>query len=248
MSIPKDNFSAQASEYAMFRPGYPVELYEFILSLTVSRNCALDIATGNGQVAAALSQHFEKVYAIDISEKQIQNSIQKQNVFYSLAPAEQTGFENNQFDLITVGQAAHWFRLPEFYNEVQRILKPNGVLALFGYTLPVIDETTDAVVMELYEGLLGSFWDPERKLVDARYKTLSYPFNKLAHPDFKMEYYWSISQLLGFLGTWSAVQHYKKKLGADPMDLITEKLKTAWGDESVKKITFPVFLLATKFQ
>ena len=248
MSVPKDNFSIQASAYAMFRPGYPVELYDFILSLTNERDCALDVATGNGQVAAVLAEHFEKVYAIDISEKQIQNSIQKHNIFYSIAPAEHTGFENRQFELITVGQAAHWFRLEEFYTEVQRIIKPGGVLALFGYTLPVIDDATDAVVMDLYEGLLGTYWDPERKLVDARYETLSYPFNKIVPPPFKMEYSWSLDQLLGFLGTWSAVQHYKKKLGTDPMDLITEKLKAAWGDKGIKKITFPVFLLATKFQ
>jgi len=242
----KDNFSKQSAGYSIYRPGYPETLYEFILSHTPGRKFALDVATGNGQVAAVLAEHFEKVFAIDISEKQLKHSINKTNIIYSIASAEQTGI-TEKVDLVTVGQAAHWFQLPHFYSEVQRILRPRGVLALFGYKLPTIDSQVDAVIGEFYDGLLGPFWDPERKLVDEGYETLHFPFKKMEHPEFQMQSSWTLDQLLGFLGTWSAVQHYKNKHNADPLDILREKIAEAWGNTESKKITFPVFLLATKF-
>ncbi len=41
--------------------------------------------------------------------------------------------EDSSLTLIISAQAAQWFDLPYFYNEVRRTLKINGVLALFGY-------------------------------------------------------------------------------------------------------------------
>ncbi len=242
----KDNFSKQSGAYSVYRPGYPDELFDFLLTHVSNRNTALDVATGNGQVANVLSNHFEKVYATDISAKQIENSMAGPNIIYSVASAEASGFDDQQFDLITCGQAAHWFRLPLFYEEVKRIIKPGGLLALFGYKLPEIDTATDKVIDELYTGVLDSFWDPERKLVEDGYESLEFHFLKIPHPEFKMEYRWTCEQVLGFLGTWSAVQHYKNKLGADPLELISKKLEKTWGPVATKKISFPLFLIAAK--
>lgn len=244
----KDNFSEQAGDYSVYRPGYPQALFDFILSLTAGRDIALDVATGNGQVAGVLAEHFKKVRAIDISERQLQHSIRKETIFYSVAAAEKTGFESGLFDLITVGQAAHWFQLPLFYEEVKRLLKPGGILALFGYRLPESDQLINKAIHELYDDLLGAYWDPERKIVDAGYETLLYPFTKISHPSFHMDYWWTCEQLKGYLGTWSAVQHYRKQTGIDPNPIIAEKIETAWGNERLKKITFPVFLLASKME
>ena len=242
----KDNFSLQSSDYSKYRPGYPASLFDFILSPTAGRQNALDAATGNGQVAAALSAHFQKVSAIDISEKQLLHRVVKNNIVYVQSSAENTAFANNQFDLITVGQAAHWFDLPEFYREIKRILIPGGTLALFGYKLFTVDEQVDLVISEFYINLLGPFWDAERKLVDDAYESLLFPFAKIEHPPFQMDYFWTLEALTGFLGTWSAVQHYKNKHAKDPLETIADKLTLSWGNETIKKITFPVFLLMTK--
>ena len=242
----KDNFSTQSKDYAIYRPGYPEALFQFILGMVKEKKLALDVATGNGQVAVALSPYFEKVHAIDISEKQLQQSKHAANIIYSIGNAEATGMKSLQYDLVTVGQAAHWFQLPEFYKEVQRVLKPGGVLALTGYMLPQIDVAVDKVLQEFYNDLLGPFWDPERQLVDEAYETLYFPYQKVEHPPFVSEYQWTLSQFLGFLGTWSAVQHYKNIHHEDPVELFKEKISDAWGDSAEKKIAFPVFLLATK--
>ena len=36
-------------------------------------------------------------------------------------------------DLVSVSTAAHWFDLPRFLREVDRVLAPGGVLAMYGY-------------------------------------------------------------------------------------------------------------------
>ena len=103
----KDIFSSQSDGYAKYRPGYPKELFDFILKHPEKRIAAWDCATGNGQTAKELAKHFEQVYATDISSMQLANAEQLPNIFYSLQPAEQTKFENSSFDLITVSQALH---------------------------------------------------------------------------------------------------------------------------------------------
>ncbi len=242
----KDNFSKQAEGYSIYRPAYPTELFDFILKNTTGRQNALDCGTGNGQVATQLANHFERVVGIDISENQIKNGSPKKNIQYLVSSAESTQFQEKFFDLITVGQAAHWFHLNDFYTEVTRIMKPGGTLALFGYQLPEFGNEVDDLIQELYVDILGDYWDDERKLVDEGYANLHFPFSEIENKGFSIEYEWTCEQTLGFLCTWSAIQHYLKATGTDPMVNFTPKFKSRWGDRDRLKITFPVFLLMAK--
>ena len=72
----KDLFSAQADIYAKYRPGYPSLLIDYILSFVSQKNTAWDCATGNGQAAVLLADHFKKVFATDMSEKQLSQASQ----------------------------------------------------------------------------------------------------------------------------------------------------------------------------
>ena len=71
----KDNFSTQSEAYAKYRPQYPAELFEFIIQHVKNKNLAWDCATGNGQSAKELSKYFDKVYATDISQNQLDNAV-----------------------------------------------------------------------------------------------------------------------------------------------------------------------------
>src|SRR5215471_13440479 len=101
----KDNFSSQSDQYAKYRPTYPRDLFDYLNFIVPNKQNAWDCGTGNGQVAYELAKTFENVFATDISEAQLDNAIQADNIIYSIQPAEKTNFENNLLDLIVVAQA-----------------------------------------------------------------------------------------------------------------------------------------------
>lgn len=109
-----DNFSAQPEIYKKFRPPYPKALFDEILQFVPDRKLCWDCGTGNGQIAVALSKHFEKVYASDLSPQQIAQAEKRANIFYCLGRAEKTSFEDRIFDLVTIGQTIHWFDIQVF--------------------------------------------------------------------------------------------------------------------------------------
>lgn len=242
----KDNFSTQSGLYSKFRPGYPQKLFDFLLPLVPEKNVAWDCGTGNGQVALKLSRYFKEVFATDLSAAQISNAALKDNIFYSVQKAEQTSFGENTFDLITVAQAIHWFNFEEFYNEARRALRPGGVIAVIGYGILRINRCLNSMIDKFYSVTIGPYWDAERKYVDANYSTIPFPFKKIKSPFFSMNYYWEFDQVIGFLNTWSAVQHYIKKHNENPVEQFADELKEGWGNIAKRKVSFPVFMIAAR--
>ena len=159
----KDNFSRQSAIYAQYRPAYPKALYDFIFSHLVNKEAAWDCGTGNGQAATELSKAFAKVFATDISQRQIDNAVWRDNISYSVQPAEQTDFPDNSFDLVTVAQALHWFRFDDFYKEVKRVTKPGGIFASWTYSLLLISNEINTLIEDHHYNTLGGYWDDERK-------------------------------------------------------------------------------------
>jgi len=242
MKMLKDNFSNQSGLYAKYRPTYPPALYSFLISLVEQKQVAWDCGTGNGQVAIILSNFFEKVCATDISEQQIKNAAQKENIFYSISRAENTSFADSSFDLITVAQAIHWFDFDLFYKEVKRIIKPNGVLAVIGYGLIRIDGDTNQIIDHFYQHIIGPFWDKERRYIDENYQTIPFPFEEISAPVFSNSFDWTLEELLGYLETWSAVQHYMKANDKNPVSFIENELQKIWLPGTSKKVQFPILL------
>lgn len=238
----KDLFSKQSSKYALYRPTYPDELFAFILSHVKERITAWDVGTGNGQVAVKLSDFFETVYGTDISENQIANAIKKDNIIYKIMNSEDTIFPEQQFDLITIAQAIHWFDFNKFYSKVKVYLKPNRIIAAIGYDVIKIDPACDRIINRLYADILNNYWDSERKYIDAHYKTIPFPFKEITSPEFMQKAIWTFEQLTGYLNTWSAVQHFIEKNKQSPLELIISELQRAWGASKKKEIYFPVFI------
>lgn len=239
---PKDYFSSQSKSYAAFRPGYPDELYQFIFQHLKKRDCAWDCATGNGQVASYLAKHFDRVYATDISQEQLNNAVAARNISYSVSAAEHTAFENNQFDLITVAQALHWFNSSSFYKEVRRTCKPGGLLAVWGYSLLTIDPFVDDLFLDFYNNTVGPYWDEARKLVENHYRDIPFPFEEITCPQFFIRINWTAEQLLGYLSSWSATQKYKQVNHKDPVEFFSTQLRSLWKPGEVKVATFPIFM------
>ena len=238
----KDYFSSQSGEYAAFRPTYPEELYQFVLSHVIQRSCAWDCATGNGQVARHLAGYFDNVQATDISQQQLDHAFRARNIHYALASAESPPFQDSMFDLITVAQALHWFNLGDFYREVSRTGKPGGLLAVWGYALLSVNPEIDRLFMDFYTNITGPYWDKARKLVDNHYRDIPFPFDRIACPEFHMTVQWSSAQFAGYLTSWSAVQTYIGRHGVNPVDTFMQKLGAAWRPGDRMDVTFPLFM------
>jgi SAM-dependent methyltransferase len=95
---------------------------------------------------------------IDVSAEQIATAKRvakkrhlEDKVHFRIASAEHTGLDASSFDLATAGQCWHWFDSGAAMAEIQRVLRPGGVLAIANYSYladhtPVAHETEDLIL------------------------------------------------------------------------------------------------------
>jgi len=239
----KDHFSANASAYAAYRPDYPPGLFAFLAGQVSRHELAWDCATGNGQAARGLAAHFREVVGSDASSQQIEIALPYAGVRYRVAPAECSGLESASVDLVTVAQAAHWFDLQLFYGEVKRVLRPDGVLALWCYERLRVDPAIDPLIESFYKDTLGPYWPPERHWVESGYRDLPFPFEEVPVPVFEMRAEWSLDQLMGYFATWSAVKAYRAALHQNPLPALRASLEAYWiSNEGRKTLKWPLSL------
>lgn len=106
-----------------------------------------------------LARHFDRVVATDGSREQLQHARPAPNVDYRCAPAEESGLPDRSVDLVTAAQALHWFNIDAFFREAQRVLVPGGVIAVWGYGDPSVDEPSlQAILHEFNRETLEHHW------------------------------------------------------------------------------------------
>lgn len=231
-----DHFSGHADDYARFRPTYPDALFDALADRCVRCDLAWDCATGNGQAALGLARRFKRVVATDASEQQIQAAPPHPRVAYAVALAGESPLDDASVDLVTVAQALHWLDPDRFYPEVRRVTRPGGLLAAWTYTLfyaPADDPQADAinrVLRRFYHETVGPYWPPERQHIEARYRSLPFPFEEADAPDVTMTEDWALDAVVGYLQTWSASKRYRAETGTDPVAPVAADLRDAWGD------------------
>jgi ubiquinone/menaquinone biosynthesis C-methylase UbiE len=232
----EDHFSKHSEQYAQYRPHYPAGIYAYLASLAPGNSLAWDCGTGNGQAAIGLTKYFDKVHATDASAEQISLAYEHDKVDYHVEPAEHVSLSASSVDLVTVAVAIHWFNFDEFYREVRRVLKPNGVLAAWTYNLAQISPEIDQLIDQYYFEILAGYWPERIRYLEQRYETIPFPFEEIAPPSFVMEMNWNLAQFAGFLNSWSATQRYKAQRGDQADDLLWPKLRTAWGNENEPRL------------
>lgn len=213
----------QVAHYASYRPTYPAALFDRIAAATAAKTAAADIGCGTGQATHRLVNIFDQVTGLDPSETQIQAARQAHpETDFVVGRESQLPFPDSSLDCITSAQAAHWFDLPAFYAQVDRVLKPKGgVLAIWCYGMPRFaqhPELQRAVNHDLYETVLGPYWDERRRIVEHLYKDLEtidklykdYKTERIQDETLNIERNVSGSEIIGYLRSWSGYVKYCK--------------------------------------
>jgi SAM-dependent methyltransferase len=239
----KDHFSDVAAAYAAHRPSYPAAVVDFLAGLAPARRLAWDAGCGSGQLSLLLAGPFERVVATDASPEQIARAAPHPRVEYRCAAAGVSGLLDRVVDLATAAQAAHWFDLPAYYAEVRRVARRGGIVALISYGVVTAGADLDAVIQPFYRGVLAAHWPPERRHVDDGYRSLPFPFEELDPPAFEIRLDWRLEDLVGYIGTWSAVWALQRAEGQGPFATFRRELAQAWGPATaIRTVRWPLAL------
>jgi SAM-dependent methyltransferase len=237
--------------YARFRPDYPPELFKFVASIAPAKTSAWDCATGNGQAAIGLAEHFAHVVATDVSSQQISKARPHPRIEYRVAAAEASGLSDRSMDAITVCQALHWLDRPKFFAEAARVLAPRGVLVVSVYSdAELEDQSLNPVLQHYNKAVVGKYWPAERKIVDEQYRSIKFPFTEeLPTPPLVMQREWTLAELVGYVRSWSATVRYIEAMGVDPTEELRTTLSRRWDDPlASKRVVWPFTLRAGRFR
>jgi SAM-dependent methyltransferase len=239
-----DHFASVAADYARFRPGYPSALFDFLAAASPDHDLAWDCGTGTGIAAIPLAARFASVIATDASTAQLAQATPHPRVTYRALREGASGLPDRAASLVTVAQAAHWFDLGAFYREVDRVLKPGGVLALWCYGVLTIEPAIDRILHRFEHEQVGPWWPAERRHVDAEYRTLPFPYPRMEVPIFVMEATLTRAALIGYLGSWSAVSRCRAATGEDPLVSLDAELAPLWGEHDSRRVGWPLTIVA----
>jgi SAM-dependent methyltransferase len=149
-------FSDRVANYVKFRPGYPSALLSLLENETGfdQQKDIADIGSGTGLLSKLFLGNDNLVYGVEPNDE-MRNAAEKLlddfiNFVSINGTAENTALADESVDLITSGQAFHWFDSGRAKLEFMRILKPGG------YVVLIWNERvkSDSPVMEGYEKLL----------------------------------------------------------------------------------------------
>ena len=243
-----DHFSRDSVAYARFRPGYPPELFAWLATLPAGRSVAWDCGTGTGQAAALLTPHFDLVVGSDSSRLQLAAADRSSGARYFAGSSESSALSGHRVDLVTVAQALHWFDRERFYREVDRVIAPGGAFAAWSYGLLRSTPGVDRVILRFYEETVGPWWPPERAMVEKGYQNIPIPIVEVAGPPFSIAARLTLDELLGFIGTWSAVGRFIDARGFDPVPELGDELGPVWGDPAAaRQVTWPLTVRAGRW-
>lgn len=234
-------FNMDSNHYFKNRPRYPKELYQLIHKSSKDHQIAWDCACGNGQAAIDLVPYFSRIEATDINENQLKHSFQHEKISYSLQKSEKTNFPSRYFDAVCAAQCLHWFDLEEYFIEVKRVLKKQGLFACWGYSFFQIEDTLDAIIDSTLLKVIDPYWSENNRILHRRYADVRFPFKPIHGPEIRMTMNWDLNQFTSYLETWSAVKLYHERTSDSLIENVRQMLKKHWEEKEKKDIKMDFF-------
>jgi SAM-dependent methyltransferase len=228
---PRFSFDRIAGLYDSARAGYPDAVFERLSRLAAAGRSVLEIGCGTGKATVGLAARGLTIVALDPGPSMIAqartNLAADVDVRFVNATFEGWAPDARDFDLIAAAQAWHWVPPEIGLPKAASLLKPDGVLAIFGNDWTLADlrlyEAVDAAYIrlapELRESPLGTWYredGPLPPMIEA-----SRLYRDLHYEGFAWSRTADVESYLGMLRTLSNHQ------GLDPPHL--EALLTAVG-------------------
>ena len=136
MSSPTERFTSRVETYIKYRPTYPAAVIDLLRSecgLTADAIVA-DVGSGTGILSELVLKNGNEVIGVEPNQAMrlaAEHLLSSYPRFRSVeGSAEASTLPAASVDLITAGQAFHWFDATAARREFARILKPNGSVAL----------------------------------------------------------------------------------------------------------------------
>lgn len=155
-----DLFAGTAEWYAAYRPRFPQQLLDDLVSQCPDDGDRrlVDLACGPGTVCLNIHQHFDSVLAVDLEPDMIRTgdalgrAAGADNIEWRAARAEDVDLPSDSVDLITIGNAFHRLNRPFIAERALRWLRPGAVLAEAGSSTGMTsgNEPWQRVVLDVY--------------------------------------------------------------------------------------------------
>ena len=209
------SFDTVAELYDVFRPSYPPELIEYILSASeISEDSrVLEIGSGTGIATILFAQRGYSVFCIEPGENLVAVARQKLRLFsqveFAITTFETWQEPENTFDLVISAQAFHWIPKEIGYSKVAKVLRANGHVALFWNMYPdpqdMIYKEFDQVYQKYAPDLFSQNKPSYENLVQERKQELTgcgY-FDQVEIKRFTWSVRYTAPQYVGLLNTYS---------------------------------------------
>ncbi|XP_022096038.1 putative methyltransferase DDB_G0268948 [Acanthaster planci] len=237
-----------AAIYLRSHPDWPPEIIQRSLSFLREKTAepfklAVDVGCGSGQNTRPLAPYFEKVIGVDVSEAQIkvaQSLKNPPNVEFRTGSAEDIAVPDRSVDLITCAESVHWFDVDAFFREMDRVLKPNGCIAIYSYNniLPWVEgvavknEQLKDVVMQFNCVTLRPYASQCSQHLRNMLADIHIPYDETIRDEsFYLQYDTSMESYMSYIRSWSTYQAYLEKnpSGPDILKEVQERLMQILG-------------------
>ena len=193
------DFGRTSDKYAKYRDIYPQSMYEKLIAFGIGKKGQRILDLGSGTAILPINMYRTGAYftATDISENQIayaQKTASErgiENIDFRVCSAEDTGFDDNSFDVVTAVQCFQYFDKEKATAEIRRVLKPDGrFCVIFMDWQPY----RDAVIMEMEQLVLK--YNPSWS--GRGFKNFRYSYPDWAENKFEIETIHSYNAALSF--------------------------------------------------